>query len=127
MLLAEIEFTIGIGLALTVGSSLLAIGGAWALTKYQAESAMKKIAENEDGDKELAKEVKNLSTALATKIDETKEDIRGDMRDLEKTMVRRLDEVKHRVTIVEKDIEHVQKETDRVAKKVTLMGMGGKS
>jgi uncharacterized protein HemX len=126
MLLAEIEFTIGIGLALTVGSSLLAIGGAWALTKYQAESAMKKIAENDEGDKELAKEVKNLSSDLGAKIDETKNDIRQDMRDLEKTMVRRIDEVKHRVTIVEKDIEHVQKETDRVAKKVTLMGMGGK-
>lgn len=112
------EATIGLDMLVSIGTLVFGIGGAWAVIKHKTDGAISKIDENKALDRELASEVKSLGSSLGDAIKES-----------EKTMTRRVDEIKdmqarleNKVTVMENDMGHMKKEQERHGRKITLFG-----
>jgi hypothetical protein len=112
------ELSLGLDMLIGIGTMLVGAGGAWAVVKYKTEGAMKRIEDNKEDDKQLAAEVRSLGESLSSGI-----------KDVEKTMVGKIEalkdaqnEVTQKVTLIENDLSYVKKEQERHSKKITLFG-----
>lgn len=112
------ELSLGLDMLIGIGTMLVAAGGAWAVVKYKTEGALKVIEDNKEDDKQLASEVRSLGESLSSGI-----------KDVEKTMVGRIEnlkdaqnEVNQKVTLIENELSHVKKEQERHSKKITMFG-----
>jgi hypothetical protein len=133
LLLAEMEFSLTAGLALSVGTILLTIGGTWALNKYKVEAALKKVDDNSTADEEREKTVAGELKQLREQMQASANANRESARDLEKTMIRRLDDVKgtvseidKKMSVMESEVDHLKRDHRDMKKKVTLFGRSSK-
>jgi hypothetical protein len=117
-LLANPSLTLELTMLISIGTAIFVIGGAWAVIRFQTDAAMKKITKNEEGDLKLAEEVHQMSAA-----------VKENMKEMEKTMIRRIDSVREshngvhtKLTVIENDLGHVKSEVERQRKKITMMG-----
>lgn len=129
LLLAEIEFSLGIGLLISLATILLTVGGTWALNKHKLDTAIQKIKSNDEGDKELATEVRSLKDELKESMRDMEVDSRRQVDDFKSKIFGKVDEVKDGVSevksqvgVIESELEHVKKEQERQRRKITLFG-----
>lgn len=134
LLLAEVEISLPIGLAISVATVIAAIGGTWYVTRYKLDSALKKIEANDEADGQREKSVAGELKALREQMQDSIDAAREGSRDLEKTMVRRLDNLKDsvgavdkKVSVMETELSHVKDEQRGLKKKVTMFGRWSKS